>query len=449
MNLSESNLSQIGSHHAASPRVCDIVIVGAGIIGCSIAVAALQQGFSVTLVDRNTQPGFGSTSSSAGIVRVHAMDRESVILADASVLAWEAWRDHTQTPSSAAVAEFVRCGSIILDSGDDLVERLASTMTAAGALHSFLDADQVADRFPYLDLHRFGPPSSTSSADFWSEPSGMLGGALHTPSSGYVGDPALAAQNLADQAARAGANFLLGSTVVGFADATEGAIDVHVDDGTVVHAAVAINAAGPHSKLVNALAGVGEDFMVGLRNLRQELHYIPMPDHINLSRNGVHVVDGDLGINFRPDGHQAILVGGNGASIDPTEVIDDPDAFRTTPTRAGWLTHSLRAARRIPGLGVPSRPMGVAGLYDATDDWLPIYDRTDRSGFFVAIGTSGNQFKTAPVIGDLMVQLVSAALDGRDTDRDPLTFTPSGSNLSIDSSVFSRRRSPSTGGMRG
>ena len=49
----------------------------------------------------------------------------------------------------------------------------------------------------------------------------------------------------------------------------------------------------------------------------------------------------------------------------------------------------LRLSRRLPSVGVPHERKGVVDLYDVSDDWIPIYDRTDLDGFYVAIGTSG------------------------------------------------------------
>ena len=45
---------------------------------------------------------------------------------------------------------------------------------------------------------------------------------------------------------------------------------------------------------------------------------------------------------------------------------------------------------------------GIVDLYDVSDDWLPIYDRSAIDCFYMACGTSGNQFKNAPVVGELM-----------------------------------------------
>ena len=48
----------------------------------------------------------------------------------------------------------------------------------------------------------------------------------------------------------------------------------------------------------------------------------------------------------------------------------------------------------------------MVDLYDVTDDWIPIYDKSDLPGFYMAVGTSGNQFKNAPVAGAMMAELI-------------------------------------------
>ena len=55
----------------------------------------------------------------------------------------------------------------------------------------------------------------------------------------------------------------------------------------------------------------------------------------------------------------------------------------------------------------------VVDLYDVSDDWVPIYDRTDLDGFYVAIGTSGNQYKNGPVAGHVMAELITVRFEMR------------------------------------
>ena len=50
----------------------------------------------------------------------------------------------------------------------------------------------------------------------------------------------------------------------------------------------------------------------------------------------------------------------------------------------------MRAAQRIPSLGIPNQPKGVVELYDVTDDWILIYDKSGLPGFYMAVGSSGS-----------------------------------------------------------
>ena len=110
------------------------------------------------------------------------------------------------------------------------------------------------------------------------------------------------------------------------------------------------------------------------------------------------------------------------------------------PTQRVFEAQVTRLARRLPALGVPGAPTGVVGVYDVSSDWAPIYDRTELAGFYVAFGTSGNQFKNGPVIGQLMRTLIEAVESGRDHDRDPAVFQGPRTGHDINLRAFSRLR---------
>jgi glycine/D-amino acid oxidase-like deaminating enzyme len=127
---------------------------------------------------------------------------------------------------------------------------------------------------------------------------------------------------------------------------------------------------------------------------------------------------------------------------DETDFLTDPDG--TDPAVPGAVIAArIAAARaRVPGLEVES-PRGLVGVYDVTvQDWYPIVDRTDTRGYFVAVGTSGAWFKSGPVIGRLAAELVIAARDGRDTDRDPLTVDLPLAGRRFPMALLARRRVP-------
>ena len=69
-----------------------------------------------------------------------------------------------------------------------------------------------------------------------------------------------------------------------------------------------------------------------------------------------------------------------------------------------------------------------------------IYDKSSLQGFYLAVGTSGNQYKTAPVVGAMMTEMIKACEDGADQDTNPLQFKLKHTGLSINTSAFSRLR---------
>ena len=133
-----------------------------------------------------------------------------------------------------------------------------------------------------------------------------------------------------------------------------------------------------------------------------------------------------------------MLIGSLDPECDGKDYVDADDynaALTEQWTRLVW-----RAALRIPTLSIPNTGQGVVGLYDATPDWIPIYDKSSLPGFYMAVGTSGNQFKSAPVIGDLMAELITACEDGHDHDHDPVMFHLPTLKHTIDLGYFSRNR---------
>jgi sarcosine oxidase subunit beta len=201
---------------------------------------------------------------------------------------------------------------------------------------------------------------------------------------------------------------------------------------------VVVNASGPHSGRVNAMAGVAGDFTtISTRPLRQEVHAVSAPSGFTLEAGGAVVMDADLGTYFRPQPGGSLLIGGTEPECDPLVWIDDPDRYEPVATPATFEAQVVRAARRLPTLSVPGRPTGLAALYDVTPDWVPIYDRTSLDGFFVAIGTSGNQFKNAPLVGPMMRTVIEA---GPAHDRTPARHRCQVTGHEIDMAHYSRLR---------
>lgn len=417
------------------------VVVGAGVIGSAIALELARSGADVTVVDRAGAAGHGSTSASSAVVRFNFSTRDGVALAWEARHCWEHWHEHLGSPDEGTRASFHRAGLVLLDVDAAPRELFLPLFDEVGIPYEEWNAATLAERVPGIDVGRYWPPARLDEDRFWADATGTLGG-IYTPDAGYVDDPAAAAADLARAAARHGARFAYRSTVAGVLRGAGRVRGVVLADGTELAADVVVNAAGPWSGQLNRLAGVDDDFTVTVRPLRQEVHHVTAPPGYGTDgASGPIVADIDLGTYMRGDGNGGLLIGGTEPECDPLQWLDDPDDAGDGPTKPVFDAQVARAARRFPGLGVPDRPRGVAGVYDVTDDWTPVYDRTALDGFYVAIGTSGNQFKNAPVVGQLMSTLISQVESGADHDATPVQLTLPRTGAVVDLAGFSRLRS--------
>jgi len=214
---------------------------------------------------------------------------------------------------------------------------------------------------------------------------------------------------------------------------------VQINGEQTLLASVVVNCAGPHSRAINALAGVANEGNVTTKPLRQEVHHLGAVDQFTGHGGAPVTFDGDLGTYFRPD-PGGLLVGGLEPACDPMEWVEHPDSTNPTASVNSYEAQTTRLARRMPELQIPPRPKGVVGIYDVSDDWIPIYDKTSLDGYYVAIGTSGNQFKNAPVIGQIMARLIDEVQHGHPHDADPVTWTAPYTGLEASLGHYSRLR---------
>ncbi|UJW28475.1 FAD-binding oxidoreductase [Saccharothrix sp. AJ9571] len=416
----------------------DVVVIGAGVIGSSIALELARAGHRVLVLDRAPGAGQGSTSASSAIVRFNFSTTAGVATAWEAHSGWLDWAGHLGH-EVGDLAMFRKSGLVVLDVEAAPRSSWLPLFDEIGVPYEEWDSATLAKRVPGIDIGRYWPPKRLDDEGFWEDAKDSLGG-VYTPDAGYVSDPSLAAVNLACAASACGAEFRFRSTVTAVEKAGGRVRSVRLSDGSRIPCAVVVNAAGPWSGAVNRLAGVGSDFTVGLRPMRQEVAHVPVGE----GYGGPMVADMDLGTYFRGETGGGLLVGGTEPECDPMQWTDDPDAVDIHPTAAVFEAQVTRAARRLPDLAVPNRARGVVGVYDVADDWTPIYDRTELEGFYLAIGTSGNQFKNAPVVGQLMTELIGQVENGVDHDASPVRFRAPRTGLEIDLGAFSRKRNRNT-----
>ena len=273
---------------------------------------------------------------------------------------------------------------------------------------------------------------------FGEPESGRIEGGVFFPTAGYISDPQLASQNIQSAAEAAGCRFLF-NRAVSEIPSTGGRVQgVVLEDGTRINAPVVVNVAGPHSSKINELAGVTDDMKITTRALRQEVAHVPAPEGLDFEGAGLVVSDNDIGVYCRPETGNYVLAGSEDPPCDPHDWTDPDDFSRDFSDQA--TTQALRLAQRMGGLKLPNRMRGVVDLYDVTEDWLPIYDRSAINGFYMACGSSGNQFKNAPAAGRLMAGLIEYCESGRDHDKEAFRFKLTHIDYELNTASMSRRR---------
>lgn len=418
----------------------DVIIIGAGVIGCALGLELAQRRYRVVQVDKLGEAGLGSTSNSCAIVRAHYSTYMGVALAYECFHYWRDWASYAGAHDERGLARFVNCGSLLIKSPGHKWEQITRLYEAVGVAHEHWTPAQLRARLPILNTQAFYPPARPDDPDFWREPSGDLLGAVFTPGAGYVTDPALAAHNLQRAAEVRGVRYRFNAAVTAIRQAGGRVQGVTLSTGEHLDAPIVVNVAGPHSFVINRLAGVEAGMRIKTRALRHEVHLVPSPAGFDFEHAGLHISDGDTGIYMRPEAGNTILVGSGDPACDSKEWVDDPDHFNRAVTEAQWKAQVYRLAKRLPTLGIPNEKKGLVDLYDVADDWIPIYDKSDLAGFYMAVGTSGNQFKNAPVVGELMAALIDACESGHDHDNDSVRFDCRATGLQLDLATFSRRR---------
>ncbi|MDE0020093.1 MAG: FAD-dependent oxidoreductase [Candidatus Poribacteria bacterium] len=402
-----------------------VVVIGGGVIGAAAALELARGGrFEVSVIERLPQIAAGSTAASTAVIRQFYRSGESIKLARSGLHVWRDWRGWLGRFAPAPpLAEFCGAGALWIFPETSRAKEMPHIQECMrlGVQLELLTQERMRERFPAFH--------------FLDEP--RVFGILETEA-GYVDMPSLAARNMMGAALATGnARLYLNAQAVDFPD--NGVVIDQNGERKTIQADAVLNAAGPHSYLVNALAGCP----LPLTTAPNRQQFIDARETAALARHPDTPLCVDLlnGFYMKPDSRRFRV----GAILpkDERDFAPDPDRFdaRLSDAFAEEKTRALR--RRMPEARLEEAGGGAA-LYDVTvADWKPVIDKMDREGYFAAVGTSGAWFKGAPVIGRLTERLMSAnLLGGIDTDAAPLTVPLPYTGQELDMRAFSRRRSP-------
>ncbi|MFG2440437.1 NAD(P)/FAD-dependent oxidoreductase [Streptomyces sp. NPDC048508] len=374
----------------SKPLTCDVVVVGAGMVGAACALYAARAGLDVAVVDRGPVAG-GTTGAGEGNLLVS--DKEPGPELDLALLSGRLWADLAE--EHAAAVEYEAKGGVVVASTHDglaALEKFATAQRAAGVLAEPVTADRLHDLEPHL------APG--------------LAGAVHYAQDTQV-MPALAAARLVRAS---GARLFTGHTVTEVLRARDGSVrGVRTDRGDL-HAPAVVNAAGTWGREVAARAGVA---LPVLPRRGFVLVTEPLPRRV---RHKVYAAD------YVAD------VASDSAALQTSPVVEGtaagPVLIGASRERVGFdRSFSLPVVRELaagatrlfPFLAEVRVLRTYLGFRPYLPDHLPAIGPDPRApGLFHACGHEGAGIGLSTGTGHLLAQ----ALTGAATDLDLAPFRP-------------------------
>jgi glycine/D-amino acid oxidase-like deaminating enzyme len=356
----------------------DVVVVGGGVTGTSLAFHLARRGVRRVTVAERRFVAAGGTGRSVGIVRQLYPTLETSAMVVRSLEVFRHFAD-----AVGGDAGFQACGVLI-----GVAPAMRAALERAVALQAPLGirAELVA-------------PGEVPRLEPRIDPRG-LGAALWEPESGY-GDPTAVATGYAEAARRLGVTIAQGAEVV--AIRTEGGRvrAVETADGARIETPCVVDAAGLWAPAVARLAGVDLPIVVG----RHPVFVVERPADFGAA----HVVYLDLagGSYARPETGGLTLAGSLGD--DEAQHPMDPEALGGDVAFDEAAAVLARASAAMPALASARYRRGWAGAFDITPDWMPILDESPVGGLWIAAGLSGHGFKLAPAIGEALACRLTGA----------------------------------------
>ena len=353
-------------------RTADVVVVGGGVMGCSILYNLAARGVTNTLLLERHVLGSGSTGRSQAICRTHYSNPFTAAMAWESLQIYRDFQQRLGGPSG-----FVETGYFVMVGEEDrqAMESNVALNRTVGIDTYLVSLEEAATIAPMLDVN------------------GVVAVA-YEPRSGYA-DPYAVTTTYARAARELGATVQMQAEVVSLQVEDGRVTGVVTSQGTVETNTVVV-AAGPWApKLLGPLG-----FDIPLEPVRHQVVQIQRPWDILPHHPAVADIANKA--SFRPDGDQFTLIG-----VGEDEIVD-ADSFNPAVDFEPAAQAFERVAQRMPALGQGYFRGGWAGLFTVTPDWHPVLDRVEGAeGVYCAVGFSGHGFKLAPMIGTVMAELVT------------------------------------------
>jgi sarcosine oxidase subunit beta len=354
----------------------DLLVVGGGITGLSLAVHAARRGLATTLVEAGALGGV-STQRSGALVRAHYEDEGSARLAQRGLEHFAAFEE-----LYGGSAGFRATGFAYVPTAEEVASGAFAARVAmlrrAGVDTEVVGAEEMADIDPAIDI-------------------GDIGTAAYEPAAGHA-EPEPTTATLAAAARAAGAELRPGTAVADLLwagrDAVGGGITMQ---GESIAAARTVLCAGAWS--TELARPLGLELPIRPTAVKLAFFERRVPMHLT-------VIDAPGGIYFRPFGDHATLVGRRTWTDEP---LDAPSSPLPEVDAAFLADTAARLVHRVPS-AAGAAPVGRrAGMLDMTPDGLPLVGPSPIAGLWLCCGWSGTGFKTAPAVGEALAAWLAGA----------------------------------------
>ncbi len=356
--------------------LADVVIIGGGVTGSSIAFTLVADGFTgkIVVVEKDPTYEHASSSLATGGVRQQFGTLINIQLSRYSVGFYERFDELMAVDGEKANAEFQQVGYLFLGS-----ERNWPVLQKRVGLQKEHEIElEVLDR---SEIHRIIPGLNTED----------LLGATFGPRDGVL-DPNGVLQGFVRKARSLGVQFLQDEVVQVLRD-SGGVSGIATKKGTGLSSRVIVNAAGPWARQVGNAAGVD----IPVEPMRRQIFLcLPSPQ---VQERFPMVIDPG-GTHWRSETGRRILAA--------KAKKDEPPGFNFKCERA-YFTDEIwpDLVHRYPLFDRLKMERGWAGLYAVTPDENAIYgEHPELKGFYLANGFSGHGLMMAPATGKVMSEMI-------------------------------------------
>ncbi len=354
-------------------QTADIVIIGAGIVGSSIAYHLTAAGCrNVLVIERESSTGKGSTGKSMGGVRAQFSTPVSIQMSLYSIPFYASFEERLGFPCDYRPQGYLFCATS--EHHMAYLRANYSQQVKMGLKKARLvTGDEIRGMFPQLR-------------------GGDIVGGSFCSTDGFV-DPYSAMTGFMTWACDHGVTLWKSTLITGIQRDANGIAGIETSRGPVTTRKV-VNCAGAWAASVAALVGIE----LPVQPLRRML--VPSEPFDDFPHTAPMIVDMSNGFHFRPEARGFLL-----AWNDPEET----PGFKTEFDPAFIEKILTRAADRVPSFAnLPINPKRAwAGLYEMTPDHHPILGEAPGvPGFFLANGFSGHGVMHAPATGKILSDLI-------------------------------------------